>query len=60
MDEKKNLERGFSFGDILKVIDLLQSFSAKIDIFMAKIEEAINLMNAQKKPEEGTNPEEIK
>jgi hypothetical protein len=40
--------RGFTLGDLARIIDLLQSFLPKVELLLQKIEELIELLRDQK------------
>jgi hypothetical protein len=40
--------RGFTLGDLARIIDLLQSFLPKVELLLQKIEELLELLRDQK------------
>jgi hypothetical protein len=46
MAESKS--RGFTLGDLARIIDLLQSFLPKVELLLQKIEELLELLRDQK------------
>jgi hypothetical protein len=57
MAEMKN--RGFTLGDLARIIDLLQGFLPKVELLLQKIEELLELLRSQKSGGE-TKPEETR